>query len=128
MTDYVEDALAFALWNAERNGCREATRFLHLDWRRPAPVGRFPWIIGADIVYERQNFLPLLETFDALLAPGGEIVLADPDRQTAGPFLELAAEWGYDRATTPVRALHRGRPAEVSIHRLRRTSESGCRG
>jgi predicted nicotinamide N-methyase len=128
LTDYEEDALAFARWNAERNGCGGATEFLHLDWRRPDFPKRFPWIIGADIAYERQNFLPLLETCEVLLAPGGEIVLADPNRQTAGPFLALAAEWGYERVTTPVHLLHRGQHAEVSIHRLRRTAEGGCRG
>ncbi len=73
MTDYEEDALRFARCNAARNLPAEVVRerlcFTLLDWRTP-PLGKtYDVILGADIVYERRFFLPLLSLFDRLLAP-----------------------------------------------------------
>lgn len=98
LTDYEEDALLFARYNALRNA-PESTPDVHLfDWRQPRISGKFDLVVGADILYERHHFLPLLEAFRILLAPGGVAVLTDPDRSTGEPFARLAQEWGYSVA------------------------------
>jgi predicted nicotinamide N-methyase len=127
LADYEPDALAFARHNAARNLPGILPEFRLLDWRLPAPADRFAAILGADVIYERGNFLPLLETFERLLLPDGEVILSDPQRQTAGPFLELAREWGYAADASTVHVTHRERDAEITIHRLRKSGKPGCR-
>ncbi len=94
-TDYEEDALLFARYNALQNLGEAKPRFLLLDWRRPVITEKFDIVLGADILYERRHFIPLLEAFSVLLTPGGIVVLTDPDRSTAGSFADVAQEWGY---------------------------------
>jgi predicted nicotinamide N-methyase len=98
MTDYEEDALLFARYNALRNVPGRMPQVLLFDWRRPRISGKFDLVLGADILYERSHFLPLLEAFAILLAPGGAVVLTDPDRSTGEPFAQRAEEWGYSVA------------------------------
>ncbi len=73
MTDYEDDALRFARCNAEANlspeVVRDRLRFAHLDWRNPPLDAAYDVILGADIVYERRSFLPLLDLFDRVLTP-----------------------------------------------------------
>ncbi len=98
LTDYEEDALLFARYNALRNAPEGTPKVLLFDWRRPRISGKFDLVLGADILYERRHFLPLLEAFRIVLAPGGVVVLTDPDRSTGEPFARLAQEWGYSVA------------------------------
>jgi predicted nicotinamide N-methyase len=97
LSDYEEDALLFARYNAFQNAETEV-EVRHFDWRRPVLPRRFDILLGSDILYERRHFLPLLEAFDVLLVPGGMVVLTDPDRSTGKAFIELAREWGYGLA------------------------------
>src|SRR5512143_2254393 len=104
LSDYEEDALLFARYNALQNVPELPPGFLHFDWRQPRLAREFDLLLGADILYERRHFLPLLEAFGALLAPGGSVVLTDPERSTCEPFARLAQEWGYHvaRVQTPI--------------------------
>lgn len=95
LSDYEEDALLFARYNALQNVPGAISDFLLLDWRRPPLSSDYDLVLGSDILYERRHFLPLLEAFRALLAPGGTVVLTDPDRSTGEPFARLAQEWGF---------------------------------
>ena len=126
-TDYEPDALAFACWNARQNLAGPLPEFRLLDWRTPPSGERFATILGADVIYERGNFLPLLETVDTLLQPAGEVILSDPQRQTAGGFLELAREWGFNAISQIVQVEQRGKKMGVTIHHLRKTAGTGCK-
>lgn len=95
MTDYEEDALLFARYNALENLPGTRPRSLLFDWRQPRLAEKFDIVLGADILYERRHFLPLLEAFDVLLEPEGRVVLTDPNRSTGEAFATLAQEWGY---------------------------------
>src|SRR4029077_19863140 len=46
-----------------------------------AAVGRFPFAIGADVLYEPASFRALAETARDVLEPGGALFLADPQRK-----------------------------------------------
>jgi len=98
MTDYEEDALLFAAENVLLNlspDDRSRVTFKQLDWRAPSLDCRFDLIIGADIVYERRFFSPLLGLFDALLQPDGVVVLTDPCRAVGREFFLGARESGW---------------------------------
>ena len=92
-SDYVPQAVELALENAARNGLCGA-RGLVLDWRRPASL-QFPFIVAADVTYDRTNLAPLLDTIERMLAPGGEAWLGDAGRGPAAEFLTLAADRGF---------------------------------
>jgi predicted nicotinamide N-methyase len=96
LTDYETDALLFARYNALMNlpaGLfQNRVRCLPMDWRSPGIAMKFDVIIGADIVYERRNFSPVLALLQAHLHPGGRAVLAGPDRAIGRAFLGAARD------------------------------------
>ncbi|MCW3011855.1 MAG: Methyltransferase type 12 [Solirubrobacterales bacterium] len=108
LTDWAPEAVVAARHNAERNGVE--VEALVVDWRSPeALIERAPWdlVLLADVLYEDRNVAPLLELLPRL-AP--EVLLADPGRLTALPFLDAAAQrW----------ALTTTHDARVALHRLR---------
>jgi len=114
-TDYQNEALWLAGLNARENGATEA-RTRQLDWRTPPKGMKVPWILASDVAYEERNFQPLIDCFEALLAPGGEIWFAEPGRSVTKPFYEELAEAGWAR-----RRLRRD--GAVVVYRLRRTAD-----
>lgn len=120
-TDHYDAALDFAAHNARENTGREFTTAM-LDWRVPETweaVGRFDVVLGADVLYERRNTLPLADVVEALLAPGGEALFADPGRREAGEFLAEMTRRGFEADATS--RIVEGEPEVRSkIHRLRR--------
>ncbi len=94
LTDYEPDALLFARYNAARNlpdeARRHRVRFVPMDWRAPNLNLKFDMIIGADIVYERRNFDPILSLLQSHLLPGGQVLLTEPDRTIGQAFLTAA--------------------------------------
>jgi predicted nicotinamide N-methyase len=92
-SDYVPQAVELALENAARNGLCGA-RGLVLDWRRP-PSKQFPFIVAADVTYDRAILPSLLDTVERMLAPGGEAWFGDAGRGPAADYLKLAADRGF---------------------------------
>ncbi len=100
LTDYDEDALAFAEHNASLNQVQTAS-FRILDWSLPASElaqtmagRRFDLVLAADALYEARNHAPVARCIAALLAPQGAAWLSDPGRSIADPFPRVAAELG----------------------------------
>lgn len=93
-TDWSPDALPFVLENARRNDARQLEVML-AAWGTPGPLidrGPFDLVLAADVLYERRNVPTLLELLPKLVAPTGEVWLADPGRPPAPAFLAGAAE------------------------------------
>ena len=110
-TDRVADALAFAGANAAENGVSVETAVC--AWSDPGPVlDRAPWdlVLAADVLYLQGNVDLALDLVPRLVAPGGEIRIADPRRAGTRDFLAAA------RARFSVRTRQDG---DVAIHRLR---------
>ena len=92
-SDYVPQAVELALENAARNQLPQA-QGLVFDWRQPPDV-QYPFIVAADVTYDRTNLVPLLGTVERMLAPGGEAWFGDAGRGPVAEFIELAADRGW---------------------------------
>lgn len=99
VTDYSPEALALCTLNAlDQTGALPKT--LRVNWRDPsstlhATEDAFPVVLAADVLYERRDVEPLLALVDRVVAPGGELWLAEPGRPPAARFLVamLAGGW-----------------------------------
>jgi predicted nicotinamide N-methyase len=117
MTDYDQDALMFARWNALTNldaTAMERVSIAPLDWREP-PVRLYDRIIGADIVYERRHFAPLLSFFEAALKPAGSVLLTEPDRSIGDDFFAAAGDRGFRVSIERLPWERRGRTSTVRL-------------
>lgn len=128
VADYSPISLAFCRVNALRNTGR-APRSLEFNWRDPlaevlerlGPLPSFPIILAADILYEDRDVAPVCALIDRLLAPDGELWLAEPGRKTARAFLNALEAAGW-RGTTEMVAgpWPGGEKARVRLHFLGR--------
>ena len=103
-TDWAPDAVAMTARNAERNDLWIDT--LVCSWSEPEPLlERGPWdlVLASDVLYEARNGEALAPLLPRLLAPHGEVWLADPGRPAAGRFLA-----GFAHEKREARELARG--------------------
>ena len=100
-TDRDELALLLCRRNGERNGIRAEYRIA--DWTAWDDPERYDWIIGSDVLYGESLHPHLRRIFEASLAAGGRVLLADPHRSVSLKLLEAmeADGWavGYSRWT-----------------------------
>lgn len=104
--DYEPDALVYARRNAALNLSPETVPplFAVMDWRRPAVArGAAEVILGADILYERRFFEPVAAFLDHALAPGGRVLIADPERSVSADVCDRLRARGW-RVDTPLSA------------------------
>jgi len=95
----------FLAHNAALNGLPPVP-FRLADWA-DADLGTFNLIIGADLLYERDQPAVLVAFLERHAAPGAEIVIADPGRRQLGQFRKLMA--ARQRACSETRFAPRGR-------------------
>jgi len=129
VTDYAREALALCSLNALDQAGRQP-RTLCVNWREPgatlhASEGGFPVVLAADILYESRDVEPLLALVERVVAPGGELWLAEPGRPPAGRFLESIGARGWidesEECRGPWPDMEDNRKGiVVTIHRLRR--------
>ena len=99
VTDYSPEALALCSLNAlEQAGAQPRT--LRVNWRDPGPRlhdsgDGFPVVLAADVLYERRDVDPLLALVEQVVAPDGELWLAEPGRPPAARFLESIGARGW---------------------------------
>ncbi|MCI0702758.1 MAG: protein N-lysine methyltransferase family protein [Planctomycetia bacterium] len=127
-SDVDETALAFAAANARLNGYPAGFRTQLLDFRAPPDDVKYPVVIGSDLMYEERLVEPLVELFDAVLAPGGTCLIADPDRLPARVFRWQLEEIGYSVTPEFARAGEPGgERTKGTIYRVKRNAERGMR-
>ena len=111
-TDGAPEAVAFAAHSLALNELEGEVA--QVDWAEQgdALAARGPWdlVLAADVLYLKANVDLALELIPRLVAPGGEVRLADPRRAGTRDFLAAA------RARFTVRTRQDG---EVALHRLR---------
>ncbi|MEK9138711.1 MAG: methyltransferase domain-containing protein, partial [Bacteroidota bacterium] len=122
-TDYEEDALLFAGYNAKNNLPPSVTEtrieFHVLDWRHDTPIERVDVIIGADIVYERRNFQPILDFVRRSLKNDGAAIFTDPDRETGMEFFAMAEQQSFDVSVLPCTLERSPKPLTILLAELK---------
>jgi predicted nicotinamide N-methyase len=93
MADLETPPLLFARLNSLPWASRVRTR--RVDWQADQLGERFDLIVGADILYERNQWEFLDAFWRGHLAPGGEILLGEPGRMTGDQFLDWAPARGW---------------------------------
>jgi len=94
-TDYLQDAVDFARKNAEINHITNID-FKTFDWRKAEGYERFDVLLASDVAYERSQFDHLQNAFTHLLKPDGLILLSEPNRYIAEPFIDGLIKAGYN--------------------------------
>lgn len=91
-SDYYEDALQFTRVNVARHTGEELHTRL-VDWHQmPTDLGRFDFVVGSDVLYERAYGKLVARAIDVTLKRHGEAIIADPGRIAAEEFIHDAAE------------------------------------
>jgi predicted nicotinamide N-methyase len=112
-TDGSTDAVAFAAHGLALNEVE--AEVAHVQWAEhgDALAARGPWdvVLAADVLYNRANVEAALRLLPRLVAPSGEIRLADPGRAGARDFLAAARGSFW---------VHTERLGDIALHRLRR--------
>jgi hypothetical protein len=114
MADAAPPALLFARLNSWPY--RDRVRVRRLDWRRDRLPVRFPWIVGADILYDREDW-PYLEAFWRVhLAPAGVVLLGEGGRSMGGEFPDWlhGRGWRLDRSEVALA----GQPRPIRLFQL----------
>jgi predicted nicotinamide N-methyase len=110
-TDGASDAVAFAAHSLALNELGGEVALVEWEEHGDALAARGPWdlVLAADVFYLQANVRLGLRLLPELVAPGGEIWLADPRRAGTRDFLAAT------RATFAVATTEHG---AVAVHRL----------
>ena len=107
-TDGATDAVAFAAHVLAIN--EVVGEVAHVDWSTHGDAlvarGPFDLVLAADVLYTRANAEAAKALFPRLVAPGGRLIVADPNRAGAQHFLQ-----DFEHETEPGK--------DVSLHTLR---------
>lgn len=93
MVDAAQPALLFAQLNSWR--WRRRVSVQRLDWRRDTLARRFSLIVGADILYDRGDWIHLERFWRQHLDEPGRVLLAEPGRTTGTEFLDWISDQGW---------------------------------
>jgi predicted nicotinamide N-methyase len=121
LSDYDDDALAFATENARLNNVTPAT-IRRLDWRNPQFDNRAHRILAADVLYEARSLTPVAQFVWHQLHPDGYALISDPNRRTADGFEQVARRCGLNVSCRNVEREHETRPVPIQgrIYQLSR--------
>lgn len=117
-TDYLQDAVDFARKNALLNGISNI-HFETFDWRKAEGHERFDVLLASDVAYERSQFEHLEMAFTHLLKPGGLILLSEPNRYIAEPFLNSLHDKGYGLKKSSYDVEVKGIKSKVSVYEIK---------
>ena len=121
-TDKQPAPLHLCRLNGERNDVKGVDYRL-ADWAEWDVSTRYDWIIGADILYPRLMHGHLTRIFEANLAPGGRVLLADPFRKASLAFLETLEGHGWTVSIAKWTVGEATEPATVGVYELSRRAE-----
>ena len=98
---------------------RQRVRTRRTNWRTDDLGERFELILGADILYERQQWEYLEPFWQRHLAEGGAVLLGEPGRQTGDLFPDWIEKHGW--TLLPHEQPVSTRPRPVRLFKLTRT-------
>ena len=115
MSDYLQEALDFAENNWHKNLSEKFNGIL-LDWRDSSSFEKTDLIIASDVAYESRSFQPLKDSFLTILKPGGELLLSEPNRKFASPFIKLLEKY-FDLKKADQKVVLDGIEYTISVYR-----------
>ncbi len=119
ISDYEELIMDFQRVSAAASGLNSVT-FAHLDWLNPPDLAPFDFLIGAEILFREDFFIPLLNVFKKYLKPEGFIYLAhDATRRSLPIFLDLAKK-DFDITLAKQVIKKQGQTITILVNRLSR--------
>jgi predicted nicotinamide N-methyase len=119
LSDYLEGALQLAEHNWHLNH-QKPMRTALVDWRDPDLSLTADLILASDVAYEARAFAPLVKTFHSLCNQGGRILLAEPGRDRAKPFLERLPEEGFSVKNSSIPVIHNRLSFTVNVLELQK--------
>lgn len=98
-TDFHPDVPGFLSENLLLSGVELS--YVHMNWQtEPLPPqvqgGSYDWVVGSDILYEKQHPEHVASALERLLKPGGKLVVADPGRPYLQTFVDAMKKRGFD--------------------------------
>ncbi len=123
LTDYLDDALQLARLNWLHNMQQEG-QFELLDWRQPRSELQADILLASDVAYEERAFMPLRQAFPALVRPGGELWLSEPNRAWAKPFFASLRQQGEIISSQNYIIRQESLTSNVSVYRIKPGSET----
>ncbi len=91
MTDYLDEAIAFAKINWTKNLSAEF-QGERIDWREVDKAIKYDIILASDVAYESRSFNPLISSLKSLLKEDGTIYISEPNRKFTSPFIKLLSK------------------------------------
>ena len=119
-TDYLQDAVDFARKNAEINEIKNI-HFKTFDWRKAEGYEQFDILLASDVAYERSQFDHLRKAFTHLVKPDGLILLSEPNRYIAEPFIKELSIAGYKLEKFTYEVEVKEIKSKVSVYEIRPT-------
>lgn len=92
-SDLVPSAVQLAQHNAALNGFLDAAGLV-LDWCDP-PGDRFDLLLASDVLYDKANHQPLLQTLGVMLTDNGTVWIGDAGRANSSHFIQSARVAGW---------------------------------
>ena len=119
VSDYYDDALAFARMNGAANASREPKTMI-LDWRHlPIAIPAFDIVVGADVLYESAYGEVVARAIATTLARDGRALIADPGRVGSPAFFEALRDVGLRHiGATVVTVPLNGRDHSITVHEV----------
>jgi predicted nicotinamide N-methyase len=108
--DYDPDALGFARHNLARDGGHGY--FARMDWGQLAISQAFPYIVAADVLYERAQLSKISKLLVRYLSHGGEAIIAEPGREVAKEFFKNLSRYRLEAKSFPTQH------ERVTIHHI----------
>jgi predicted nicotinamide N-methyase len=111
--DIETPALLFARLNSI--AYRDRVRIRRIDWKRDRLGEKFDLILGADVLYDREQWEHLEPFWRAHLCTAGVVLLGEPGRQTG----EMFDDWIRSRGWLMERSEQRVSTRELPIRLFR---------
>lgn len=110
-TDFHPDTGQWLLHNAAANHVH--LDYHQLDWnfflqgrKGKCPLKPARFVIGSDLLYEPRHIPALICTIEALCAPDGEAIIADPGRDHLQTFVTAMERAGWKHELLPVNDIY----------------------
>lgn len=116
-SDLEELALKLLKYSAKENSLNIKT--ILLDWRNPKLEEKFDIIMGAEVVFKKSLFEPLLNLFENYLRNGGEVLLSHSSerKRVLIPFL-YQAQKKFDILTSVRKLKSKDETIEIVLNKL----------